>query len=75
MRGKGRPGRLVLSAIVAAPHQDVVPSSCCISAQLVGEGSNGLSSCTDNVAAIHFVQADLPDDIGKTIVDWMGTLR
>jgi haloalkane dehalogenase len=26
------------------------------------------------VAGIHFVQEDSPDEIGKTIVDWMGTL-
>jgi haloalkane dehalogenase len=27
------------------------------------------------VAGIHFVQEDSPDEIGKAIVDWMGTLR
>jgi hypothetical protein len=26
------------------------------------------------VAGIHFVQEDLPDEIGKAIVDWMGSL-
>jgi len=26
------------------------------------------------VAGIHFVQEDSPDEIGKAIVDWMGTL-
>jgi haloalkane dehalogenase len=27
------------------------------------------------VAGVHFVQEDSPDEIGKAIVDWMGTLR
>jgi haloalkane dehalogenase len=27
-----------------------------------------------SVAGIHFVQEDSPDEIGKAIVDWMGTL-
>jgi haloalkane dehalogenase len=26
------------------------------------------------VAGIHFVQEDSPDEIGKAVVDWMGTL-
>jgi haloalkane dehalogenase len=27
------------------------------------------------VAGIHFVQEDSPDEIGRTIADWVGTLR
>ena len=38
----------------------------------VGQGDPALTEKT--VAGIHFVQEDSPDEIGKAIVDWMGTL-